>query len=166
MKRVVLLFSVMIICLFITNNALSQFSRDLDLEIEKESMLSVEVSGFVPDDKKCTVAEDDGSREIKEEDYISGLFLGVTAIVGGEEKDFAYRIEPVDGKFSKEYSIRPSDFASKGSNVKWVVALYERKVERDLCEKFEGGSPCKYCEENGFHLDMRVTRKTLNTKLK
>jgi hypothetical protein len=118
----------------------------------------VEVSGYVP--KTYSAVELDYKNNEVTRTKEEGLFLGVTAIVGGEEIDFAWKVKPVNGRFKETYEASAPGIIFSGSGVEWVAALWQGKMTKSYCT-YRFNSPCKYCRKNGFHLDERIIRKVL-----
>ena len=119
--------------------------------------LVVEVSGYVPRGYNSYERHYNKNDRATYESN-DGLWLGVTAIVGGEEKDFAWKIKPVKGRFKETYKLSASDLVYGGSDATLIASLWESKVDKEWCG-FSQGSSCKYCIKNGFHLEKRVIQK-------
>ena len=78
------------------------------------------------------------------------LWLGVTAIVDGKERDFPAK--KVKGKFSEFYTFDATSsgfMIGRGADVKWIACLWEKKVSK---------CGCIYCKRNGYHMEGRVAR--------
>jgi hypothetical protein len=91
-----------------------------------------------------------------------GLWLGVTAIIDGSEKDFP--VELVQGRFSdKEYSVFTISDIAKGeappetASIVWVARLWKWKVTAEVCAHLSSdGNACIYCRRNGYHMKESV----------
>jgi len=137
------------------------FSQN-DLNIKKGFTypLSVEVSGIVPRGSECYEYENNVTLEDRK--VHNGYFLGVTAIVGVEEIDFAYKVKPISGRFRERYSISPERFVlTGGPDIIWVASLWRVKIYKNCCAKKNNGSACEYCIQNGFHLESPVIREKI-----
>ena len=128
-----------------------------EIEIINEGIVvpyAVKIKGHVPNSSTCI--EVTGSGDNTQRLKYDGLFLGVTAIIDGEEKDFGVRI--VNGRFKEEYSISMYDMSD---DIKWIACLWKGKMRKENCAMRNNGNPCQYCRKNGYHLDERVARAVL-----
>ncbi len=109
------------------------------------SVWSAEVSGSVKGVEGHEYRKVGGStRDFK------GAWLGVTAIINGEEIDFSAR--EVNGRFKEKYSVPVEQVAKAGGGeVTWVAKLWEAKIFRSACEQTDKGA-CSYCRKNGYHM--------------
>jgi len=137
-----------------------------ELEIEKGFKgLSAKISGRVPSGETCiafdepkTVTTKSG-KEItvaaSSSGSLSGLWLGITAIVGNEEIDMKPS-KRVKGRFSEKENITVYDlaFSDGGPEVVWVARLWKKKVMSNVCAYTrDDGKMCSYCKKNGYHLE-------------
>lgn len=89
----------------------------------------------------------------------SGLWLGITAIVGSKKIDF----EPirVNGSIRKSKMLDPQRISNEtggyAKKVRWVVSLWVLKVHKRACAK-----KCSYCRKNGYHMENRITSSRSN----
>lgn len=155
MKKI--LFMSILILLIIPS---SGFAWEAELEIEHgrlallDGRFSVTVSGTV---KGVKSNEFDGKREPSR--TISGAWLGVTAIINGEEIDFPVR--HVNGRIKEKFSVSIEKLASSGGGeIIWIAKLWEGKINSNTCKL--NGSACSYCKKNGYHMMGMLSSATEN----
>lgn len=139
------------------------FAQEIQIKKGIGFPLTVEVTGSVHKSAECFEYNCKDGQGITMDNRIpqQGYFLGVTAIIGGEEMDFAYRVKPVSGRFKETYTLSASALAKGGGgNVTWVAALWRVMEHKNCCAAQNNGRACKYCNKNGFHLESRVTKAT------
>ena len=130
--------------------------------------LGAEISGKVPGSARCgeatlkEVVLGAGPNKGKKVKVVSishdtkGLWLGVTALIDGSEKDFP--AEVVTGNFKKSYSVFDDVSNNPAATVEFVACLWTTKWSSEACA-FENGKKCSYCENNGYHMDGEVVRE-------
>ena len=86
---------------------------------------------------------------------VDGVWLGVTAIINGEEFDFPVRL--VKGKIKEKFTLSLENLASRGGGeIVWVANLWQNKIDSNACELISG-SECYYCRKNGYHMHTKIT---------
>ena len=162
--RMIKLIATAVFCLLVTTVVAQE------LEVKKGfGGLDAKISGKVPRGEKCYLYDKLHTTNLKSSgkevtfavcsENLSGLWLGVTAIVGKEEIDMRPS-NRVEGRFSKKENITIYDIAysNNGPEVEWVARLWKTKVMADVCAYHnERGSMCSYCRKNGYHLEDPVT---------
>ena len=137
------------------------FAQDITIKKGLGWPMQVEISGSVPNWEEASVCENanQAGKTIDDSQKTKGLYLGVTVIVNGEEKDFPVHV--VRGRFKETYTLSAySMVSSGGGDMTWVAALWRGRQNRDCCAAFNS-SPCEYCRKNGYHLTNRIARNTL-----
>lgn len=149
---------------------LTGFSQEVKIE---KNIVGAKISGVVPSSEQCYVGKV-GEKTILQGpnkgktvktvvvDYSQGekgLWLGITAIINGEEIDYA--CVKVEGHFAHDAPvslIKLFDTSTNPLDVTWVARLWGAKVPADICPYMSGhnGQPCKYCKKNGYHMERPI----------